>query len=666
MSNISAAFAWPLKLMIPLIVAGYLTSISLILLCYDWQPVEKLKELSQNWLLMACLGIVCIILIYSRPMRCIFVLALPSLSSSRGRALLITLAFFVAALGPSANIMANLRIMLQSLDCGQQLLRQAIGQLLDVLLEPIKTVQSAVGLMLDEVRRVLRQVMDLLLSIQSYLLFFIDTFKSCSSWLKSVAELCNSQRGSPGTRCQRAAERVVIKCRENFVYVRSLCYATRLYMAVCLPVMLFDVFCVDFWSKSWNFMDSIMERYYEFVAQLEQMFDASISFKHNFNFHTNASKNLSDVSEQILQDITQSLRPFRVLQSCLDLLCWVLLLLVFVNAAFFYLQYMQSRSYQNVYLTSDFYAIEQQFRLQGRRRVLPLKCLERCKYLKLSSPRLTSCECLLLAEHAFLLLISCVQLFAICVVDYSLFWLLASISYYGRQQAELELPAYIELEIKQGGFMGDIMRGIANAFRPLTQQRSLNTQTCLPLPLRPNYRKYLEIFQLCLLAWLILLTEPFVLRLRHVIMQHFHPERAKIRAIYLHQKILKERANFFKMPRRQARAAFSYHTLSYRSSCFNWLHAKLCCCCHFLWPRCDVCVLCGKLLSSSPRINCDSPGCQGIFCQLCFSASNNRCNLCQRSLDCDDCSVISEIQDSSDDPDVVSYGQQQTKLYCGK
>ncbi|KAH8371067.1 hypothetical protein KR093_006081, partial [Drosophila rubida] len=627
MSNNKKANAGTFQLIIPLIIAAYLTGISLLLLWYEWQPLQRLQQLSHNWLFIVCLGMLCTTLLLSRTMRCIFVLALPSLSSSRGRALLITLAFFVAALGPTANIMANLRILMQSLSCGQQLLRRAIGQLLEVLLEPIKTMQTAMGLLLDEVRRVQRHMLQLMLRIQSYLLFFIKVYKTCSSWLRSVTELCNSRLGTPDIRCQSAAARVVVKCRESFAYFRSLCHATRLYIAVCLSTMLLDVFCGD-WGIRWNFMDSIMERYHDFVAQLEHLFDASISCKHGFHFHTNASKNLSDVGEQILQDIAQTLRPFGVLQDWLDVLCWLLLLLVFINAAFFYLHFMQSRCYQNVYLTNAFYAIDQQFGPT----VLPLQRLERCKYLKLSSLRLTSAECLLLAEHAFLLFISCVQLAAICLVDFSLFWLLASISYYGHQQAQLEVPAYIDLEIEAGGFVGDILRGIASAFRPLTQQSSLNTQACLPLPLAPNYRKYFEICELCLLAWLVLLTEPFVLRLRHVIMQYFHPERAHERALYLHKKILKERDSFFKLARRQARAAFLSQTSDCRSSCSNWLRGKLC------WSE-ESSVSSQDRSYSSTRIHCDTPGCQGIYCQRCFS----ECCLCQRSVDCD-CSDFLEMQ----------------------
>lgn len=102
--------------------------------------------------------------------RCIVTLALPSLCSSRGRAFLISLAFVIAAVGPTANILANLKVMLRSLACGQELLRQALGQMLDVILEPVNAIQLAVDLLMREVRRVLKLAMVVLLRIQDQLI----------------------------------------------------------------------------------------------------------------------------------------------------------------------------------------------------------------------------------------------------------------------------------------------------------------------------------------------------------------------------------------------------------------------------------------------------------------------------------------------------------------
>lgn len=133
------------------------------------------------------------------------------------------------------------------------------------------------------------------------------------------------------------------------------------------------------------------------------------------------------------------------------------------------------------------------------------------------------------------------QLGIICLVDYSVFWLLDMITYYGEEQDDIEIPPFLDVQVEGGGFVGDVMRGVANAFRPMSQLPRVNSKSCLPEPLEPDFRYYIAILVLCLLAWFILLAEPYLLRLRHAIMQHYYPERAHVRAVYLHNKIISKR-----------------------------------------------------------------------------------------------------------------------------
>lgn len=61
------------------------------------------------------------------------------------------------------------------------------------------------------------------------------------------------------------------------------------------------------------------------------MFDVRISFEHQFHFQTNASRNLSDVGEEIIQDIKARMRPFMIFDSWLDMLCWIMVLTIFIK-----------------------------------------------------------------------------------------------------------------------------------------------------------------------------------------------------------------------------------------------------------------------------------------------------------------------------------------------
>lgn len=67
------------------------------------------------------------------------------------------------------------------------------------------------------------------------------------------------------------------------------------------------------------------------MRHIEQMFDANITFEHNFFFDTNSSKSLSDVGEEIIQDINQRLSPFIVLESFMDILCGIMVVTVLIK-----------------------------------------------------------------------------------------------------------------------------------------------------------------------------------------------------------------------------------------------------------------------------------------------------------------------------------------------
>ncbi|XP_017066413.1 DC-STAMP domain-containing protein 2 isoform X1 [Drosophila eugracilis] len=660
---------WTYKLVTPYIVFGYLTGLAATLVWNWWQLGQLGLGISLTFAFPLA---VVLVLLYSRPARCILALSVPSLCSSRGRAFLISLAFVMAAVGPTANIVANLKVMLRSLSCGQELLRQALGQMLDVILEPVNAIQLAVDLLLLEVRRVLKQAMVVLLRIQEHMIAIIETLKNCSAWLKSVVDLCNTEMGTPWTRCKKTAQHAMIRCQAKMGIFSALCHATKLFLALCYPARIIDVFCKGYGDFSWSLLDKVLDRYREFVRQIEQMFDANITFQHEFSFDTNSSKSLSDVGEEIIQDINDRLPSFAFLNSFVDILCWVMVLTVFFKAIIFYLRYMYSRQFQNVFLTDILLVIDRRHEKHGFGLLLPLQRLERGRYMKLTSLQLTLFEFVSVVENACFMVTTSLQLFAICFLDYGLFWLLATMSFHGHQEAGLEVPAYIDLEIKGGGFVADVMRGIANAFRPLTQKSTLDTNPCLPLPIKPDYAEYIFIFLLCLLAWLILLSEPYVLRTRHLIMFHFYPARAKERGIYLYNKIADDRTTIFKVARRRKRNEYNHkrRVQEKHFRCFTWLNNRLSrairwCSCFSICQTKERCTICGTILTPSTRHPCDTPGCKGVYCFECFEMSYEKCCLCNRPLEYGDFSDVSEVDDSSEDSDMESFGKKRYRKFCG-
>ncbi|KAH8262521.1 hypothetical protein KR026_010084 [Drosophila bipectinata] len=665
MEGSESNYLWTFRRVIPIVLLGYLMGILLALCWYWWHPYMRQQDLGKKWLSIVGVSLLVIGLFYNRVVRwegirwricsdnpnvsarrCIFVLSIPSLCSTRGRAFLISVAFVILAVGPIANLIANLKVLLRSLACAQELLRQALGQMMEVIMEPVHAVQLAVNLMMQEVRKVLNTVMVVLLRIQEHLSVIIDTLKNCASWLKSVVDLCNAEMGTPWERCKNTAQRAMVRCQKKLGLFKGLCHATKLFLALCYPAKIIDVFCTGYLDFTWTLLDQILIRYNAFVLQIEQMFDANITFDHEFSFETNSSKSLADVAEEVVEDINQRLGSMVFLIDFVDILCWIMIFSVFLKAFIFYVRFMHSRGFQNNFITQLLEDVDMRNRRHGTEPLHPLHRLERMTYMKLTSLWLTKFELLSLIESAFFMVVPCLQLFSVCFLDYSLFWLLATMSYYGHQEAGLEVPAYIDLEIKGGGFVGDIMRGIANAFRPLTQKTVMDTNPCLPLPVEPNFWEYYQIGGLCLLSWIIVLAEPYVLRLRHPIMAYFHPERARERAVFLHRTIYLKRETIFKFARRRARNRYSHRGVVHHYRCYwilsLYVFSRCCGCCNRLTEK--GCTICGRSFHFLTRYPCNTPGCKGVYCKDCFAESLGGCCLCKRPLDYGDFSDCSEVE----------------------
>lgn len=59
-----------------------------------------------------------------------------------------------------------------------------------------------------------------------------------------------------------------------------------------------------------------------------------------------------------------------------------------------------------------------------------------------------------------------------------------------------------------------------------------------------------------LICWMLLLFEPYGMRLRQKVMSHFYPSRAMERAVFLYNKIIRRRESFIKFARRHVRRKF--------------------------------------------------------------------------------------------------------------
>lgn len=133
----------------------------------------------------------------------------------------------------------------------------------------------------------------------------------------------------------------------------------------------------------------------------------------------------------------------------------------------------------------------------------------------------------------------------------------------------------ISLEAHGSGIVTEILQELIDMFVPLARLYDVNLFTCQPHPHRPDFTMYLIISGLTTLNLVLLLLEPFGLRIKSIIMTYHYPERSLERAVWLHQSIMKRRERHWTFAKREARRKFLKSGSTEAATCLEALKTWL-------------------------------------------------------------------------------------------
>jgi len=265
------------------------------------------------------------------------------------------------------------------------------------------------------------------------------------------------------------------------------------------------------------------------------------------------------------------------------------------------LKYLTDIRYDNFYVNEKFQQIDKTRVERQMEALLPLTWREKRVYVRLDSFMLGRKEwkSFIAFTSSIFLVLSCAHIGGILLADYSLFWFLNEIAIYGgsqdnatrQQQKEgksswrftasfkaslIRTAEMISFDIHGSGVVADLAREFAAIIKPFAVFKDFDPAECLPKPRQPNYGDYHRIAALMLFAWLLLLGEPYILRLRQTIMQQFYPDRSLQRTVWLYFHIMRKRTSFLTFARRQARRRFlKDDTFGTSFSCLESFRAKV-------------------------------------------------------------------------------------------
>ncbi|CAL1680219.1 unnamed protein product [Lasius platythorax] len=587
-------------------------------------------------------------------LRCIIFLLLPQFFSKRGRQALMAYAFILTLTGPGKNTLHNTSILSESLVCGQEQLKQAVKSVIDLIKEPFYALRDAISKVIKTVKVVVKKIKRTLVAIKRLVLSILRVITSVFQWLGSIVNICNKKLGTPFDRCQRVFDGAVADCKAKLgPLFGGICNLTYIVGALCYIVKPLDFICMLVSYVADTLVDAVRKKIKRFTRHIKAMFYVKVKFSHSFHFETNQSKTIEDVSTGIITEVRSRTDKFLTFFDWMSFMTAFFIVFMLLRIIYYRHKWLTNDRFDNQYLTDDLRTIDLIRTRQEKETILPLNRRERNQYIPLTSVTLIRVEKVKLAKSAVFL---CLTTFKICIhmmADYSLYWILSTIRLHGRIETKVQRPNSVGVYVSGNGYLADLYRSIVKAFTPHAKDAEIDMTPCLPDPIPPDLDRYTQIATLIGFCWIMAIFEPYGLRLRHVVMSKYHPERAKQRAAWLYNHIIRSRGSFLKFARRQLRRKFGMtegeriERVTFRERCL-----AICPFLNKLFPRKqNMCLLCGAVERSDqePHIKCATPDCVGLFCIQCFADLQNLCTICRSPVEYGDLSDISEERDSSDD-----------------
>ncbi|KAG5324991.1 DCST2 protein, partial [Pseudoatta argentina] len=636
-------------------IFGFLFGIFLTYMLFVFFVIQLSFTLSSATILCSILGMILTLgLAFSHRVRCIVFLLLPQFFSKRGRQALIAYAFILTLTGPAKNVLHNISVLSESLACGQEQLKQAVKNVVDLVKEPFYALRDAISKIIKTVKMVMKKIKQTLVAIKRLVLSILRVITSVFQWLGNIVNICNKKQGTPFDRCQRVFEGAVDDCKAKLgPLFGGICNLTYVVGALCYTVKPLDFICILVSYVADTIVNAVQEKIKRFTRHIKAMFYVKVKFSHSFHFETNQTKTIEDVSTGIITEIRARTDRFLAVFDWMSFGTTFFIFFMLLRILRYRHKWLTSDRFDNRYLTDDLRTIDLIRTRQDKETILPLNRRERNQYIPLTSVTLIKVEKIKLAKSVVFLGLTTFKICIHMMADYSLYWILSTIRYHGRIETKVQRPNFVSVHVSGDGYLADLYRSIVKVFTPHAKDIEIDTIPCLPDPIPPNLDRYTQIVTLIAFCWIMAIFEPYGLRLRHVVMCKYHPERAKQRAAWLYNHIIRSRGSFLKFARRQLRRKFGMvegeriERVTFRERCL-----AICPFLNKLFPqKQNVCLLCGSVERSDrePHIKCATPGCLGLFCIQCFADLQNLCTICRSPIEYGDLSDISEERDSSDE-----------------
>ncbi|XP_006895979.1 PREDICTED: DC-STAMP domain-containing protein 2 [Elephantulus edwardii] len=574
---------------------------------------------------------------FFRQVRVSVLLLLPQAFSKQGRTLLLVAAFVLVLQGPCANTLRNFTRASEAVACGAELALNQSAQVLQRAKQPLVSALNKIKAIARKAKEVADRVRKFFRSIIDGVKHIARALRSVWYWLLHIGDVCNSELGSPYSKCSGIFENAKDDCMKVIPQAYHLCYVLMPFkLVLCGLVSVAQVFCIIPKYIQPFLRKTIGTPVMKMINRVRQEFEFNVTATHHFSVNLNASRSLSQVALDIKEAVSLKLHHIREALVLMGYTTPLLLTFLYLQALFYRYCYLNWDNFDNIYITSRFLRMEAVRSMAGLPTVLPLSAHEASYYIQPGSLSLSHWERIFYILALFSLIRQLLLVLLLIFLDYAVFWVLDLAQHHLQGEIVARSPVLISITVEGEGYTGKIFRDLASAFNILQQGNiTVLSKRCLLRPSEPEPSSYIVIGSMYGLCFFVTLFGTYISRLRWLICASYYPSREQERISYLYNILLSRRVNQSSALQRAVRRRVAdeepksvLHVLSSR---FPFLA-------RFLSPfqsHQAYCLGCGQSHDEADMenfVSCSTPGCRGLFCTTCFRLLGNTCSVCASPL----------------------------------
>nr|CAD7393592.1 unnamed protein product [Timema cristinae] len=357
----------------------------------------------------------------------------------------------------------------------------------------------------------------------------------------------------------------------------------------------------------------------------------------------------SDTAQEMMRDFQEKKRVLDTVLTFVKRLLAFTFIKILLTAQNYHDRFRTKIDFDNVYVTGYFRRIDARRHKQGHHTLLPLKKVERFKFIDPYALLPNKFERKSLGSQTLMLFLETMSATSFLLMDRLLYEALSLVERHGLIMYQQEGHHDIQLSVIGTGMIATLVRSVLKGFNVKRRIKTVTSnEACLPHPELLDSSYIYKIYGIYLFIWLLMFSEAYSQRLRRAICAYFYPEREKKRVLYVYNESLKRRRGYFKFMKSRVRNMVREHRLNMESNIFMALRLKYPR--MFSWLRVFAlsrrkCVICGdpepRKEGQQPE-TCPNTECYFFHCTECWRDVGGLCLAC------------SDLTDEEVDEDITS------------